>query len=213
MAISDTGIGIPLDALQKVFDPFFTTKPVGKGTGLGLSMVYGFVRQSGGHIKIYSEVGKGTTVRVYLPATNESAEALDREAEQPVPRGKERVLVVEDDEQVRAGVAQQLASLGYSVSEAPDASAGLAAFEAAPEPYELLLTDVVMPGPIGGKALAEEVLRRWPGTPVIFMSGYTEDSVIRQGRLDPGMRLLTKPFRKRELAIAVREALDQAHRR
>ena len=208
LAVTDTGTGIPPEVLSRVFEPFYTTKELGKGTGLGLSMVYGFVKQSAGHIKIYSEVGKGTTIRVYLPRSEGSHQALAAESARPMPTGSERLLVVEDDAQVRHSVVEQLRSLGYRVAEASNGAAGLEAFETTTLPYDLVLTDVVMPGPLAGRQLAAEILKRWPGTPIVFMSGYTEDAVIRQGRLEPGVRLLSKPFRKRDLARIVREALD-----
>jgi CheY-like chemotaxis protein len=191
-----------------MFDPFFTTKEVGKGTGLGLSMVYGFIKQSRGHIKIYSEVGCGTSIRLFLPRAAGETQTEATAQPPPMPRGHERILVVEDDDQVRAGIARQLRSLGYVVSDASDGTTGLAAFEAAPQPFDLLLTDVVMPGPLNGKALAEEVTRRHSQTRVVFMSGYTEDAIIHQGRLDPGVFLLSKPFRKGDLAQIIRQALD-----
>jgi PAS domain S-box-containing protein len=208
IAVTDTGDGIPPETLAKVFEPFFTTKEVGKGTGLGLSMVYGFIKQSNGHVRIYSEVGKGTSVKLYLPCSGKTAEvALSRDTA-PMAGGIERILVVEDEPQVRASVMQQLQSLGYAVSEAADGAAGVAACEAAPLPYALLLTDVVMPGLLNGKALASEVARRWPKTKIVFMSGFTEASSMRHGRLDEGSLLLSKPFRKRDLARVVRTALD-----
>ena len=209
LTVTDTGSGMPPDVLARVFEPFFTTKKLTKGTGLGLSMVYGFVRQSKGHIRIDSVVGRGTTVKVYLPRKDGIA---SQEAQAPkdisLPRGTERVLVVEDDAQVRAGVVQQLQSLGYAISEAGDGSARVAAFETAAEPFDLLLTDVVMPGPLNGKALAEVVARRWPRTRIVFMSGFTEDAFTRSGRLKAGLLLLNKPFRRTELAQMVRRALD-----
>src|SRR5471032_1627529 len=208
IAVTDTGEGIPPETLAKVFEPFFTTKEVGKGTGLGLSMVYGFIKQSNGHIKIYSEVGKGTLVKLYLPCSGKTAEAALSRDTAPVSGGTERILVVEDESQVRASVMQQLRSLGYAVSEAADGAGGLAACEAAQQPYALLLTDVVMPGLLNGKDLASEVLRRWPETKIVFMSGFTEISSVRHSRLDKGSVLLTKPFRKRDLAQIVRLALD-----
>ncbi len=208
IAVTDTGTGIPQEALRKVFEPFFTTKEVGKGTGLGLSMVYGFIKQSNGHIKIYSEVGVGTTFKLYLPRSMEAAEQATPPRNAALPRGTERLLVVEDDPQVRANVVRQLRSLGYEVSEVADGQAGVAAFEESLFPYDLLLTDVVMPGALNGKALADEVVRRWPKTKVVFMSGFTEASIARHERLDEKALLLSKPFRKADLAQIVRGALD-----
>jgi PAS domain S-box-containing protein len=210
VSITDTGTGIAPENLDKVFEPFFTTKEVGRGTGLGLSMVYGFIKQSQGHIRIESELGHGTTIRLHLPrleGTSGDAPAPARDA--ALAGGNERILVVEDDTQVRNGVVRQLRSLGYAVDEAADGTAGLAAFAAASPPYDLLLTDVVMPGALGGKSLADEVERRWPGTPVVFMSGYTEEAITHQGRLEPGVHLLAKPFRKRDLARMIRAVLTR----
>ena len=216
LAVTDTGVGIAPENLDRVFEPFFTTKDVGRGTGLGLSMVYGFIKQSNGHIRIESEPGRGTTVKLFLPRTDEAAPAEPDEPILPSPRGTERLLVVEDDRKVRASVVLQLQSLGYAVDQAPDGASGRVACEAAGgtggAPYDLLLTDVIMPGPVGGKDLADEVGRRWPSTAIVFMSGYTEDEITQDGRLDPGMRLLNKPFRKRELARMIRDALDRADR-
>jgi PAS domain S-box-containing protein len=207
-AVTDTGKGMDSETAAKVFEPFFTTKEFGKGTGLGLSMVYGFVKQSRGHIKIYSEVGSGTTIKLYLPRDDSGALAEQVEVLKIMPRGSERVLLVEDDAQVRAGVLQQLKSLGYSVVDAVGGDEGLAACEKADIPFDLLLTDVVMPGRINGKALADEVARRWPSTRVLFMSGYTENAIGLHGRLDPGVHLLAKPFRKTDLAQAIRRVLE-----
>ena len=208
LSVTDTGSGIPPETLRKVFEPFFTTKEVGKGTGLGLSMVYGFIKQSQGHVSITSEVGVGTKIKLYMPCSSGEAHAADVRDDTPIPRGTERILVVEDEPQVRASVVEQLRGLGYAVSEAPDGEAGIAAFDAAPTPYDLLLTDVVMPGLLNGKALAAEVVRRWPQTKVVFMSGFTEKSSARYGRLDEGALLLSKPFRRVGLARIVRKALD-----
>ena len=209
IAVSDTGTGIAPEVLDKVFEPFFTTKEVGKGTGLGLSMVYGFIKQSHGHIKIYSELGRGTTVKLYLPrsdAPQAAAEAGRRIA--PMPRGSERILVVEDDGNVRGGVVPQLESLGYAVAEATNGAAGIAAFECQARPFDVLLTDVVMPGQMTGRGLADEVTRRWPATKVVFMSGYTENVTVQQGQLDSGVLLLSKPFRKADLAQMIRRAIE-----
>jgi PAS domain S-box-containing protein len=208
LAVTDTGGGMPPEVLAKVFDPFFTTKEVGKGTGLGLSMVYGFIKQSNGHIRIYSEVGVGTSIKLYLPRADGPAEEEAVRVNKSLPRGSEHILVVEDEPQVRGNVVQQLQSLGYTVTQAPDGEAGLAAFAAADRPIDLLLTDVVMPGPMSGKALADEIARRSPRTRTVFMSGFTEVSSVRHGRLDEASLLLSKPFRKRDLAQILRHALD-----
>ncbi len=210
LSVSDTGMGIAPDVLPRVFEPFFTTKEVGKGTGLGLSMVHGFIKQSKGHIDIQSELGRGTTIKIYLPRSAGRTISERPSHATALPRGHEEILVVEDETTVREAVVDQLESLGYSVTEAADGAAGLAAFEMAAHPYDLLLTDVVMPG-LNGKALADEVTRRWPQTSVLFMSGYSPDSVINEGRLDPEAELLTKPFLKGDLALAVRRILDRTH--
>ena len=210
LSVTDVGAGIPAATLNKVFEPFVTTKEVGKGTGLGLSMVYGFIKQSNGHISIYSELGHGTTVKLFLPHSEGVVEELAANDKAPVPGGTERILVVEDEMQVRDNVVRQLRSPGYPVAEAPDGAAGLTAFEAASPPYDLLLSDVVMPGLLSGKLLAAEVARRWPRTKIVFMSGFTEISSVRHGRLDEGALLLIKPFRKAELARMIRHALDVA---
>ncbi len=211
LSVADQGTGIPPGVLARVFEPFFTTKEVGKGTGLGLSMVYGFVRQSNGHIAIDSTPGEGTTVRLYLPRGEAGGVAPRRRREAALSRGTGRILVVEDDPQVREGVVEQLASLGYRVTEATTGEAGLAAFLEARLPFDLVVTDVVMPGALGGAALAEEVRLRSPGTLVLLMSGYTEDAVLPAGQLAPGLHLIEKPFRKRDLARLVQGLLDKSH--
>ncbi len=212
LSVTDEGAGIASADLRRVFEPFFTTKQVGKGTGLGLSMVYGFIKQSNGHVGIYSELGHGTSVKLYLPCSEGVAvEAVVRDRS-PIPRGSERILVVEDEPQVRASVVRQLRSLGYTVAEAADGIAGVAAFEAAEPPFDLLLSDVIMPGPLSGKLLAAEVARRWPAARIVFMSGFTEISSVRHERLDEGALLLSKPFRKLDLARMVRNAFDKPPR-
>ncbi len=208
VAVTDTGAGIQPEVLGRVFEPFFTTKEVGKGTGLGLSMVHGFVKQSGGHIAVQSEFGTGTVIRMYLPRSA-AGHANETATPKPaLPRGSERILVAEDDGQVRSAVVQQLQSLGYDVDQAADGASGVAAFECAKLPYDMLLTDVIMPGVLHGKALADAVVKRWPETCVLFMSGYSKATIIHDGRLDPGVHLLTKPFRKIDLAEATRRVLD-----
>jgi PAS domain S-box-containing protein len=210
LSVTDTGTGIPADVVDKVFEPFFTTKEVGKGTGLGLSMVYGFITQSNGYIMIDSEVGRGTTFCLFLPRSEGAKEEAAIQQRPRLAGGTERILVVEDDREVRASVVQQLQSLGYVVLQAPDGTAAIASFEAAPRPYDLLLTDIVMPGALSGNALADEVARRWPTTRIVFISGYAENAIARDGRLGAGALLLNKPFRKDDLAEIVRQALDRA---
>ena len=207
LAVSDSGQGIPPDVLEHVFEPFFTTKEAGKGTGLGLSMVYGFIKQSNGHIKIYSEVDHGTTLRIYLPRNHVPATKVETATREIAPRGSERILVVEDDDDVRESVVSQLLSLGYVVEEARNGTEGLDRVTQN-GPYDLLLTDVVMPGRLNGRGLADAARQHRAGLRVLFMSGYTENAIIHHGRLDPGARLLSKPFRKIDLARAVRSALD-----
>jgi PAS domain S-box-containing protein len=208
MAVTDTGTGMAADVLTRVFEPFFTTKEVGKGTGLGLSMVYGFAKQSGGHVKIYSELGHGTTVRLYLPRLSNLEAAAD-----PAPSatahagGGETILVVEDNPDVRRLVLRQLRDLGYAVIEAASGAQALKILDDGAA-VDLLFTDVVMPGGMTGRQLAEAARRRRPNLKTLFTSGYTEDSILRLGKLDPGVRLLSKPYRKHELATRIREALD-----
>src|SRR5437868_187397 len=204
IAVSDTGIGIPAGILDKVFDPFFTSKGPDKGTGLGLSMVYGFVKQSAGHVKIYSEEGHGTTIKMYLPPGTGAAVA----AEPFVPvvqGGNETILVVEDDKLVRDYVLTQLHSLGYVTLDAANAAGALALVEAG-HTFDLLFTDVIMPG-MNGRQLADEILKVRPGLRVLFTSGYTENAIIHHGRLDEGVLLLAKPYRKSDMAIMIRKAL------
>ncbi len=207
IAVSDTGTGIPADLLERVFDPFFTTKEVGKGTGLGLSMVFGFVKQSGGHIKIYSEEGHGTSVKIYLPRSTGTQEtALEAMQNAPVLGGNERILIVEDDALVRQYVLTQVKSLGYVPLEAANATEALSIIDGDAE-IDLLFTDVIMPGPLNGRQLADEAARRRPGLRTLFTSGYTENAIVHHGRLDSGVLLLAKPYRKSELARMIRTAL------
>ncbi len=207
VAVSDTGTGIPADLLEKVFDPFFTTKEVGKGTGLGLSMVFGFVKQSGGHIKIYSEEGHGTTVKLYLPRSTGQGHAAAAQLAGEVEGGDETILVVEDDALVRKYVVAQVASLGYATLEAANATEALKIIENGAE-VDLLFTDVIMPGAMNGRQLVDEALRRQPLLKTLFTSGYTENAILHHGRLDEGVLLLAKPYRKPELARMIRVALN-----
>jgi PAS domain S-box-containing protein len=209
IAVSDTGTGIPAGILDKVFEPFFTTKEVGKGTGLGLSMVYGFVKQSGGHITLYSEEGRGTTIKLYLPRAESAEEDEDVVEAAPLAGGRESILVVEDDALVRDYVIAQLASLGYRTCAAVNAAEALALVDAG-EHFDLLFTDVIMPGGMNGKELAQAIAARRGPIKVLFTSGYTENSVVHHGRLDAGVALLSKPYRKTELAGRIREILDKA---
>jgi NO-binding membrane sensor protein with MHYT domain/nitrogen-specific signal transduction histidine kinase/ActR/RegA family two-component response regulator len=205
LSVTDTGSGMPPETVKRAFEPFFTTKEVGKGTGLGLSMVYGFIRQSDGHIKIYSEVGYGTSVKLYFPRVAAAAPSHAPARRSALARGSERILVVEDEEAVRTIVGEQLRSLGYDVKLAGDADEALALLQL--HPFDLVLTDVVMPGRLNGKGLADEIRRRWPDTRVVFMSGYSENVLLGEGRVDGGVMLLAKPHQKAELARIIRGAL------
>jgi PAS domain S-box-containing protein len=207
IAVSDTGTGISPALLERVFEPFFTTKEVGRGTGLGLSMVFGFVKQSGGHIKIYSEEGHGTSVKIYLPrATGLQQTTAEAQVSANIEGGNETVLVVEDDTLVRRYVMTQIESLGYSTLEAANASDALRFIDEVPG-IDLLFTDVIMPGIMNGRQLVDEALKRRPGLKTLYTSGYTENAIVHHGRLDSGVLLLAKPYRKSELARMIRLAL------
>jgi signal transduction histidine kinase/HAMP domain-containing protein/ActR/RegA family two-component response regulator len=206
IAVSDTGTGIPAAVRDRVFEPFFTTKTVGKGTGLGLSMVYGFVKQSNGHVKIYSEEGYGTTIKLYLPRAGAKADAPMTTAP-PMRGGDETIMVVEDDALVRNFVVTQLHSLGYRTMTAANGNAALAQL-ADGATFDLLFTDVIMPGGMNGRQLADIVVARRPAIKVLYTSGYTENAIVHHGRLDAGVLLLAKPYRKSDLARMVRAALE-----
>lgn len=206
IAVSDSGTGIPAAMLDKVFNPFFTSKGPGKGTGLGLSMVYGFVKQSAGHIKIYSEEGHGTTIKMYLPPGSGALLAAETSAVSTVEGGHETILVVEDDKLVRGYVLAQLHSLGYGTLEAKNAAEALAIVEAGHE-FDLLFTDVIMPDAMNGRELANALAKSKPDLKVLFTSGYAENAIIHHGRLDADVLLLAKPYRKSDMAVMIRKAL------
>jgi len=213
LAVTDTGGGMSKDVLERVFEPFFTTKPPGVGTGLGLSMVYGFVKQSGGHVKIYSEVGEGTTVKLYFPRSRE-AETAHTTGEDAVvvtlaspEQPSETILLVEDDEEVSRFATEVLRESGYRVVAAHNAAEGLRALEREPG-IALLFTDVVLPGGMNGRQLADEACRRHAHLKVLYATGYTRNAIIHQGRLDANVELLTKPFTYDTLVRKVRQVLD-----
>jgi len=212
ISVSDTGQGMDEDVLSHAIEPFFTTKEVGRGTGLGLSMVYGFIKQSGGHIRVYSERGHGTTVKIYLPRfygplPDNDTGTVSRAT--PVCGGDETVLVCEDDDKVRAYTVDVLKELGYRVMEADNGAAALQALETASEPIDLLFTDVILPGGMTGADIAQQARAQQPGLRILFATGYARNAIIHHGRLDPGVELLTKPFTYAELATKVREMLDR----
>jgi len=207
IAVTDNGGGMSAETIDRAFEPFFTTKEAGKGTGLGLSQVYGFMKQSEGHVKIYSEAGEGTTIKLYLPRRdgNEAAHSAD----EPVSseRGRaETILIVEDDDGVRQYASEILRDLNYQIIEAKDSATALRLLDA-DKKFDLLLTDVVLPGK-NGRELATEVERRRPGTKVIFMTGYSRNAIVHHGRLDPGTALIQKPLIERVLAQKIRQILD-----
>lgn len=207
IAVSDNGSGIPADVLPHVFDPFFTTKGPGSGTGLGLSMVYGFVKQSQGHVKIYSEAGHGTTVRMYLPRANTASKEPRAFKEISASRGTEVILLVEDNELVREHSYNLLVDLGYQVLEAGDGEEALAVLRRHPE-VQLLFTDIIMPGGMNGRELADAAREMRPDLKVLFTSGYTENVIVQEGKLISGLHLLSKPYQRRELANKVRQVLE-----
>ncbi|MCC5875477.1 MAG: PAS domain S-box protein [Candidatus Sumerlaeia bacterium] len=210
IAVSDTGDGIPREIIERVFEPFFTTKGEGKGTGLGMSMVYGFVKQSKGHIKVYSEPGEGTVVRIYLPrALGEVVEEIPSTKHSRPLGGNEVILLVEDDELVRHFAEFQLISLGYLVFVASNGPEALDVLQQHPE-IDLLFTDIVMPGGMNGRQLADRAKELRPDLKVLYTSGYTDNAIVHHGRLDPGAKLLGKPYGKAELARKIREVLGES---
>jgi signal transduction histidine kinase len=214
MCVTDTGTGIPKNILDRVFEPFFTTKPAGEGSGLGLAMVHGFVKQSGGHMRIYSEEGQGTTVKIYLPRLTNAEEVAAAPAGKvadvsPIPRARkgETILVVEDNEGVRDYAKEVLEELGYRVVEAGDAAQALTLLNKTPR-VDLLFTDVVLPGPDNGRVLATKAREKYPNLPVLYTTGYTRNAIVHQGRLDADVELLNKPYTQQDLARKVRDLLD-----
>ncbi len=211
LAVSDTGVGMPPEIAAKAFEPFFTTKGVGKGTGLGLSMVYGFAKQSGGHVRLYSEPGQGTTVKLYLPRAQGISEVILPQEEQPtVPGGTETILLVEDEDMVREFVQVMLIDLGYRVISHRDAESAWDEIVSGLKP-DALLTDLILPGEMNGRQLAERVAKMRPGISILYMSGYTENAIVHHGRLDPGVNLLSKPFRRYDLAVKLRAVITASN--
>jgi two-component system NtrC family sensor kinase len=212
VAVSDTGEGMPPEVRDKAFEPFFTTKAAGAGTGLGLSMVYGFVKQSGGHVQIYSEVGQGTTIKMYFPRLADASTFPAWEAaEAPtLPRSgehHERILLVEDDDDVSRFVIDALSDIGYRVDHATTGAKALELINAIPD-FALMLTDVILPGGMNGRELANEVRKLRPDQPVLYATGYTRNAIIHHGRLDTDVDLLTKPFTTEALARKVRQVIE-----
>ncbi|MBW8708936.1 MAG: response regulator [Alphaproteobacteria bacterium] len=202
LAVSDTGTGMTPEVMGRVFEPFFTTKPEGRGTGLGLAQAYGFVKRSGGHIKIYSEPGQGTTIRLYLPRTRRAVDAPDVSGGLPVEGGSEHILVVEDDEGVRAAVVDMLGELGYRIAKAENAESALEVLRR--EAPDLIFTDVVMPGTLSTREFVRQAQAMHPGILVLYTSGYTQNAIVHNGKLDDDALLLSKPYRKDELARKLR---------
>ena len=206
LAVTDTGTGMSPKVLEQAFDPFFSTKPEGEGTGLGLSMAYGFVKQSGGHIRLYSEDGEGTTVRVYLPRSTGMAVEPARSKASGLKHGNETILVVEDDAKVRETVVDLLSGLGYAVLKANNAEQALAVVESGVH-IDMLFTDVVMPGALRSPEMVRRAVQKLPALKVLYTSGYTQNAIVHGGRLDPGVELLSKPYSRQQLAFKIRQVL------
>jgi PAS domain S-box-containing protein len=211
LAVTDTGCGMPAGVAAQVFQPFFSTKPEGRGTGLGLSMVYGFVKQSNGHVKIYSEVGHGTTVKLYLPRIDQEEDVLTSVDTASLKGGSETILIAEDDDEVRSMAIDMLRELGYRVLTAKDAASALTVVESG-VPIDLLFTDVVMPGLLKSPELARKARQRLPSIAVLFTSGYTENAIVHGGRLDAGVELLPKPYTREALARKIRAVMERTRR-
>jgi CheY-like chemotaxis protein len=208
--MTDNGSGMAKETINRAFEPFYTTKAVGHGTGLGLRQVYGFIKQSGGQVKIYSELGEGTTVKLYLPRVLGTMDAAREEEEAGEPAqgdGKETILVVEDDEDVRAYLIETLRDLNYRALRAIDSVSALGLLEQTDIPIDLLLTDVVLPG-MNGRELARKAQSIRPDLRVLFMTGYSRNAIVHQGRLDPDLELIQKPITQEQLATRVRSLLD-----
>ncbi|MDT8428920.1 MAG: PAS domain-containing protein [Pseudomonadales bacterium] len=207
LAVSDTGCGIPATDIDRVFEPFFTTKRKGHGAGLGLSMVYGFIKQSSGHIKVYSEPGQGTTIKIYLPRSLGKPQSSPERISNPVRGGYEKILLVEDDAMVRQYAQAMLLDLGYQVLTTDNAEDALNLLQTHSD-TALLFTDIILSGEKNGRELADIACSQHPDLKVLYTSGYTENAIVHQGRLDPGIELLSKPFRRQELAARIRKLLD-----
>ena len=213
VCVTDTGTGMAPDVIERAFDPFYTTKPMGQGTGLGLSMTYGFAKQSGGQVRIYSEVGKGTTMRIYLPrhAGEEDAESLPAQlTEAPRAQAGETVLIVDDDEAVRMLVTEVLQELGYAAIEAADGNSGLNLLQSNAR-IDLLITDVGLPGGMNGRQIADAARVRRPDLKVLFITGYAENAVVRNGYLEAGMQIMIKPFTMEALATRIQDVIAGEH--
>jgi CheY-like chemotaxis protein len=211
ICVTDTGVGMPPDVIARAFDPFFTTKPIGKGTGLGLSMIYGFAKQSEGQVRIYSEMGQGTTVKIYLPRYRGKAAEEEIEEDRRVMPGTdagETVLVVDDEPSVRMLIGDTLAELGYKGIEAADAAAGLKILQSDTK-IDLLITDVGLPGGMNGKQMADAARVRRPDLKVLFITGYAENAAISNGGLDAGMQVMSKPFAMDTLATRIRSIIEE----
>ena len=211
LSVTDTGCGMNEEIVSQIFEPFFTTKEQGKGTGLGLSTVYGVIRQSKGTVTVYSEPGRGTTFKVYLPRVDSPSPKEKRRSGVPAARGNETILLVEDEETVRKIAERILRKTGYKVLTAANGGEALLLFEKHGEELDLLLTDVVMPN-MSGRELAERLAAIQPGLKVLYTSGYTDNSIVHHGVLDPGTEFIGKPFAADELARKVRKVLDQDNR-
>lgn len=209
LAVSDTGVGIDEERQQYIFEPFFTTKEIGKGTGLGLATVYGVIKQSGGHIWLYSELGQGSTFKIYLPRIDtENIAQEDTTLSSDIYLGNETILLVEDEKMVRNLSRQVLQACGYRVIEASNGAEALKLCERTKINFELLMTDVVMPE-MGGRELSEKLLEMYPHIKVLFVSGYTDDAIVRHGVINEGANFLQKPFTFDALARKVRQLLDE----
>ena len=218
LSVSDNGTGIAPEIMERIFEPFFTTKGVGKGTGLGLAMIHGFAKQSGGHVRIYSETGQGTTFKAYFPrhTTTEGRAAVPRErkddaAEMPRARATETILVVEDNAGVREFAVELLKGLGYQVLQAENAEAALQLLIAGPR-LDLVFTDIVMPGAYNGRELADKIRAMYPAVPILFTTGFTRNAVVHNGRLDANVELIHKPYAQLQLARKLREIIDARQR-